>query len=62
MFSNNPQFNMASRAELGLMYVNDQRTFSISGSFGVQRNTYSGYPYGSFKQTPQVIPARKEAF
>jgi hypothetical protein len=32
-------FGMNARAELGLMYVNDARTFSISGSFGVQRGT-----------------------
>jgi hypothetical protein len=29
-----------SRAELGLQYVNDERTFSISGSIGVERNSY----------------------
>ena len=29
-----------SRAELGLQYINDDRTFSISGSIGVERNTY----------------------
>jgi hypothetical protein len=28
-----------SRAEMGLMYVNDQRTFSISGSISVQRGS-----------------------
>jgi hypothetical protein len=29
-----------SRAELGLMYVNDERTFSISGSVGIERNSF----------------------
>ncbi|MBG9376818.1 hypothetical protein I5907_11260 [Panacibacter sp. DH6] len=29
-----------SRAEVGLMYVNDARTFSISGSIGVERGSY----------------------
>ena len=29
-----------SRAELGLQYINDDRTFSISGSIGVERNNY----------------------
>lgn len=33
-----------SRAEVGLMYVNDAKTFSISGSFGVETNNYP-YPY-----------------
>jgi|SRR5689334_929251 len=33
---------------MGLMYVNDARTFSISGSVGVQRSTYPlGLPYPS---------------
>ncbi|HLX93257.1 MAG TPA: hypothetical protein VKR32_16345 [Puia sp.] len=35
--SNN--FGVYSRAEMGLMYVNDARTFSISGSVDVQRST-----------------------
>jgi hypothetical protein len=29
-----------SRAELGLQYINDERTFSISGSIGVERSNY----------------------
>ena len=29
-----------SRAELGLQYVNDERTFSISGSIGIERSSY----------------------
>ena len=32
-------FGIYGRAEVGLMYVNDARTFSISGSFGVQRGS-----------------------
>lgn len=31
---------LSSRAEVGLMYVNDERTFSISGSLGVERHSY----------------------
>jgi len=31
--------NMYSRAELGLMYVNDQKTFSISASIGVEKSS-----------------------
>ena len=34
------QLNLYSRAELGLMYVNDAKTFSISGSIGVERGSY----------------------
>ena len=34
-----------ARAELGLMYVNDAKTFSISGSIGVERSSYPVLPY-----------------
>ena len=34
-----------SSASLGLMYVNDQKTFSIFGSIGVERNSYPLLPY-----------------
>ena len=37
-------FGMSSRVEGGLMYVNDERTFSISGSIAVERNSYPFYP------------------
>jgi len=37
-------FGMNSRVEGGLMYVNDERTFSISGSIAVERNSYPFYP------------------
>lgn len=38
-------FGVYPRAELGLMYVNDEKTFSISGSINVQRGGYSVFPY-----------------
>lgn len=38
------QATIIPRAELGLMYVNEAKTFSISGSLGVQRGGYSLYP------------------
>jgi hypothetical protein len=41
---NTYQFGMDARAELGLMYMNDARTFSISGSIGVERSSYPIYP------------------
>ena len=31
--------------EGGLMYINDQRTFSISGSIRVEQNSFPAYPY-----------------
>jgi hypothetical protein len=38
---------MYSAASLGLIYINDARTFSISGSISVERSNYpySGTPY-----------------
>ena len=38
-------FEMYSRAEMGLMYINDQKTFSISGSIGIERSTFPVYQY-----------------
>lgn len=37
-------FGLQSRVEMGLMYINDARTFSISGSIGVTRGSYPAYP------------------
>jgi hypothetical protein len=44
LFKSN-SFDMNAKAELGLMYVNDQKTFSISGSIGIERNSYPLFPY-----------------
>ena len=45
---NNPSnaygFGINSGIYMGLMYVNDARTFSISGSIGVERSNYPVYP------------------
>lgn len=37
---NNSSFHMYTSAQVGMQYVNDSKTFSISGSFGVSRSTY----------------------
>jgi len=37
-------FSLNSRVEAGLMYINDAKTFSISGSIGVDRTSYPVYP------------------
>ena len=37
--------DMYSSASLGLQYVNDEKTFSISGSIGVERSSYPLLPY-----------------
>lgn len=61
---NSNSFGMYSRAEVGLMYVNDARTFSISGSIGIERNNYPVYPYNQYnqlnttKQNSAVYPKR----
>ena len=44
LFKSN-RFDLYSRVELGLMYINDARTFSVSGSIGVQRSNYPLFPY-----------------
>jgi hypothetical protein len=48
-------------AEMGLMYVNDSRTFSISGSISVQRSSYPVFPYppmGNARQNPVITPKK----
>ena len=46
-------FGTSARAELGLMYINDAKTFSISGSVGVQRSSYPFFPYQQMNRTKQ---------
>ena len=43
--------NLYQRAEMGLMYVNDAKTFSISGSIGIQRGGNPFYPLGPAPDT-----------
>lgn len=40
-----------SRAELGLQYINDEKTFSISGSIGVERSSYPMPVYNQMNNT-----------
>ena len=50
-------FDIYSRAELGLMYINDEKTFSISGSIGVERSSYPMlpfYPVNTTKPNPVI--------
>lgn len=42
-FTKGNNLGLYSRAELGLMYVNDAKTFSISGSIGMERNSMPVY-------------------
>ena len=60
-YSGSNSFGMYSSASLGLMYINDAKTFSITGSFSVERSSYPMLPYHQInptKQTP-VIPAKR---
>lgn len=48
-----------SRAELGLQYINDERTFSISGSIGVERSDFP-LPYMPSNQSSyRTIPVKR---
>jgi hypothetical protein len=49
-FSSN-SFQVNPSASVGLMYVNDAKTFSISGGFSIERNSYQFVPY-----YPAVFP------
>jgi hypothetical protein len=42
--SNAYGFGLYPSVEAGLMYINDAKTFSISGSIGVERGSYPVYP------------------
>jgi hypothetical protein len=43
-------FAAYSDAKIGVMYINNERTFSISGSIGVSKSSYNGY-------SPFYVPA-----
>ena len=59
-FLHTNNLGMYSRAEIGLMYVNSERTFSISGSIGVERSSSPVfyYPMNTTKQNNTVVPNR----
>jgi hypothetical protein len=48
-FTNSPfnqnSFGLYPAASLGLMYMNDAKTFSISGSISAEKSMYPGVPY-----------------
>ena len=64
IYKNNPgisrfgtnSFGMYSKFETGLMYINDDRTFSISGSIGVYRSSYPLYPAYNMTNLPTQQP------
>ncbi|RYG02041.1 MAG: hypothetical protein EOO02_11400 [Chitinophagaceae bacterium] len=46
------RFGGYAGVDAGFMYVNDERTFSISGSVNFGRSSYPAYPYGQFGARP----------
>jgi hypothetical protein len=44
-FFNTGHFGVYPMAEMGLLYINDARTFSLSGSISVQQSNYPQFPY-----------------
>lgn len=57
-FMRNGSFNMYSRAEMGLYYINDSKTFSISGSISVEQGAYPIMPYYYAPQNKQQPAAQ----
>lgn len=48
-------FNIFPISEMGLVCMNDQKAFSISGSISVEK---SGYPFGAFNQFGNIRPTQ----
>jgi hypothetical protein len=60
-FLRSNSFGLYSRAEMGLMYINDAKTFSISGSIGVERSSNPLFPYQQMnvaRPNPVIQPNR----
>lgn len=64
-FMKTNNFGMYTAARMGLMYINNDRTFSVSGSIGVSGHRYNGLsPYygpGSTSGFPTYNPAIKNS-
>jgi len=56
---NSKTLGLYSRAELGLQYINDEKTFSISGSIGIERNNYTFPMQGFNPSTNQNFPVNR---
>jgi hypothetical protein len=56
-FLSTNHFGIYSRAEMGLMYTNDQKTFSISGSIGIQQSSFPLVPYSQVGVMPNGFAA-----
>ena len=60
VFLQSNRLDLYSRAELGLMYINDQKTFSISGSIGFERSSYPLVPINQQLNRPNNFVAPKK--
>ena len=59
---NQNSFGLYPAASVGVMYINDAKTFSISGSVSTERGYYPGMPYypvNNVAQSPLLLPARQ---
>lgn len=52
-------FNVNPSVSLGLMYVNDARTFSISGSISAERGSYPLIPFYQGNKTPVMTHSER---
>lgn len=59
IFYNTSNYGVYSRAELGLMYINEEKTFSVSGSIGVQRSSNPVFFVQPVTTTPSHVVIRK---
>jgi hypothetical protein len=56
-FLRSSNFGGYARAEMGLMYINDAKTFSISGSIGIERSSspvFINHPVNNARLTPVI--------
>jgi hypothetical protein len=53
-YHNANQFTVNPGVQMGLTYVNDARTFSISGSIRAEYNSYPAYPAPSAPSRPEI--------
>jgi hypothetical protein len=62
-FMNPNKFEINPAAQIGLMYINPERTFSISGSIGVSRSNYYGGAYPIYNPAnPALIGNNKQQY
>lgn len=57
-FMNSNNLDVYPAAQMGLMYINNERTFSISGSIGVSRSYYNYYQPSYFNPAHPGMPGK----